>query len=65
MYLEKFDPEIALTIENKKKRQMEGVEMIPSGNCAKKSQAEGVWIAGSRDQLIKVRKAPTPAHAHR
>ncbi|MEK6954921.1 MAG: serine hydroxymethyltransferase [Candidatus Micrarchaeota archaeon] len=42
MYLEKFDPEIAATIENEKKRQMEGVEMIPSENYVSKAVLEAL-----------------------
>src|SRR3989344_4484633 len=42
MYLEKFDPEIAATIESEKRRQMEGLEMIPSENYVSKAVLEAL-----------------------
>lgn len=42
MYLEKFDPEIAATIEGEKRRQMEGVELIPSENYVSKAVLEAL-----------------------
>ncbi len=42
MYLEKFDPEIAKTIELEKKRQMEGLELIPSENYVSKAVLEAL-----------------------
>ncbi|MBI5224621.1 serine hydroxymethyltransferase [Candidatus Micrarchaeota archaeon] len=42
MYIEKFDPEIAQTIENEKKRQMDGLELIPSENYVSKAVMEAV-----------------------
>lgn len=42
MYIEKFDPEIAKTIEDEKKRQMDGLELIPSENYVSKAVMEAV-----------------------
>ncbi len=42
MYIEKADPEIAKTIENEQKRQMEGLELIPSENYVSKPVLEAL-----------------------
>ncbi|MFH0971208.1 MAG: serine hydroxymethyltransferase [Candidatus Micrarchaeota archaeon] len=42
VYLEKFDPEIASAIENEKRRQMEGLELIPSENYVSKEVLEAL-----------------------
>ncbi|MFH1443684.1 MAG: serine hydroxymethyltransferase [Candidatus Micrarchaeota archaeon] len=42
MFLEKYDPEIAKIIELEKKRQMEGLELIPSENYVSKPVLEAL-----------------------